>query len=207
MTTLRRNPRFAILPVATFLIFTMAWPSVSIAQENGEDSSSDSSISEPPGTGFDPTLVFQGDGPIVDRIDRIGEVCSAVPLQNRIHCLAYQYEALASQIPGTAEYHDMRIAILQAARNLRRLAAENLDPEAPMARVPRVADRVPPVARRQVPAVRRDTLAETTRAAEAILEETATVLLRSAESTRNRSVAYQRVAEAIDSSKVLLRST
>ncbi len=209
---MRLSFRSAVPSVAISLLLLLGMPDAAAAQQSGNGPTGGSGGSSSFGEGAagdssDRIIILQGDGPIIGRLEQVAQVCALLPRRHRIHCLAYQYEALAAQIPATAEYHDMRIAIQQAARSLRQLASANVDPAAPTVRVPRVAERVPSIARRQVPAVRSDTLEQTARAAEAILEETQTILLRSAENTRNRSVAYQRVAAAIDSSKVLLRSS
>ncbi|NSY39651.1 hypothetical protein GKC28_15540 [Leisingera sp. ANG59] len=49
-------------------------------------------------------------------------------------------------------------------------------------------------------------MAETNAKALAILEDTTTVLLRSAEGNNDVALHYQRIAQALNSSKVLLRS-
>lgn len=146
---------------------------------------------------------------IDDRIAQINVICGDddVLLRYRIHCLAYQYRALAQQIPADGRFHDLKRTISRMAADLTALADANIDPSAPPITVTQGVPGLPAIARRKVPAVRQDTLEQTIAEAERILDETATILLRSEESSRARKIIYADVARGIESSKLLLRST
>ncbi len=122
-----------------------------------------------------------------------------------IDCLAERMEAAAAAMPDTGEYADARAALLQGAARLNALAVANADPALPRATARSAGAEGIRTSRPLVP-VRKDKLAEVAVQAQQIVEETETLLLRSAEASNARKVHYTRIAAAVDSNKVLLRS-
>ncbi|WP_264214511.1 hypothetical protein [Leisingera thetidis] len=105
-------------------------------------------------------------------------------------------------LPGHAP---VRKVLRQASRDLRQIALENRDPAKPRAKL-RTIDNTQK-SNRPLIAVAPERQAIAAAQAFAVLEQAQTQLLRSAETSPTRSIVrYQRIAAAINSSKVLLRS-
>jgi hypothetical protein len=122
-----------------------------------------------------------------------------------IDCLAERMEAAAAAMPETGDYADARAVLLAGAARLNALAVANADPAKPRAEARAVAEGGIRTTRPLVP-VRPEVLAEVAAEAQQIVDETETLLLRSAENSAARKVHYERIAAAVDSNKVLLRS-
>lgn len=124
----------------------------------------------------------------------------------RIDCIRFYFRQIASELPDTGEYAPVRAALIKAADQLDAIVRQNRDAAAPSLR-PRVngkpaAPRLPPLR-----AIRSGSELRAERAAQAVIDEAATVLLRSTENSERRMAHYQQIAAAINSTKVLLRST
>ncbi|WP_052249107.1 hypothetical protein, partial [Leisingera sp. ANG-Vp] len=122
-----------------------------------------------------------------------------------IDCLAERFEALEKDLARLPGHEPVRKVLRQTARGLRQIARENRDPAKPHAKL-HTTDSSQKTHRPLVAvAPERQAIAATQ--ALAVLEEAQTLLLRSAENSPARSIVrFQQIAEAIDSSKVLLRS-
>lgn len=123
----------------------------------------------------------------------------------RIDCIRFYFRQIADELPQTGEYAPVREALARAADQLDAIVRQNGDPTAPAVR-PRLngkpaAPRLPPIR-----ALRPGTEVRAERAAQAVIDEAATVLLRSTENSERRMAHYQQIAMAIRSTKVLLRS-
>ncbi|MCO8144975.1 hypothetical protein NHN26_07030 [Rhodovulum tesquicola] len=139
---------------------------------------------------------------VVARIEAGRDFCARIAQRAyAIDCLAAQLEGVARDMPG-GDYRAAGQILTRAARDLRRIAEANADPALPRGRV-RVADTISP---RALTPVRRDALNRLAAQAATILQEAETALLRSAEGSARRMVHYQRIAAAVGSAKVLLRS-
>lgn len=121
-----------------------------------------------------------------------------------VDCLAERLETLTKDMRGLREYDDVRVILEDTAKDLRQIATDNRDPDVPSARLARpdldLRSNRPlvPVA----PAKQAQAIA----AAIDVLEEAETKLLRSASQSVARSNQYQKIAAALGSNKVLLRS-
>jgi hypothetical protein len=144
---------------------------------------------------------------LVARIAEVNVVCDWLLQPYRLWCLANGYDLMAETLLPFGDYREVRQVLRRTATQLRAIAEANVDPEAEPVVLRRREGGVTAVGRAPIRAVRREAVAGTNRQAAAVLEEAATVLLRSAENSSRRQVSYQRIAQAIDSSKVLLRST
>ncbi|WP_052254224.1 hypothetical protein, partial [Leisingera sp. ANG-S5] len=141
---------------------------------------------------------------VVDRVAGFQDLCGIVG-PYLIDCLAERFEALEKDLAGLPGHEPLRAILKDTARDLRQIARENRDPSKPRGKARSVnsTDK----SHRPIVAVAPERQATAVAQALAVLEETQTKLLRSAESSPTRSVVrYQRIAAAIDSSKVLLRS-
>jgi hypothetical protein len=140
-------------------------------------------------------------------ISGIAETCgTAVAAGYRIDCLRRAYLDVARKIPNTGDYRPIRQALLDAADKLDAIVSANADPTAPPIN-PR--EKARPLAGRVGPvrAVASGRIAEANRAAQAVIEETGLLILRSGEIPKRRTAHYQQIAAAIDDSMVVLRSS
>ncbi|MDT8854612.1 hypothetical protein RNZ50_06120 [Paracoccaceae bacterium Fryx2] len=140
---------------------------------------------------------------LVSRVADASRFCRLLPESAyAVDCLSEQLESIVRDMPTTGEYADARTALATAARDLRALAERNADPALPTARL-RVGGQV---SSRPLTPIRPEARASANQQAIAILEEAETVLLRSAENSARRRGHYDRVALAVGSNKLLLRS-
>ncbi|MFV2053386.1 hypothetical protein [Aliiroseovarius sp. YM-037] len=143
---------------------------------------------------------------IVKALNEVQDFCRRIePKEYQIDCLAERLEATARSLPTTGEYADVRSAILEASERLAAVARRNRSPSLPAATA-RAANNPTRTTSRPLVPVASERLAAANRQATAIIEEAETTLLRSAESPENRMSHYQRIAAAVGSNKVLLRS-
>lgn len=132
---------------------------------------------------------------VVERLTQGTEECARLPWIYRIDCLAQVYKRAAGAVAGKPDYRGARAALLNASRKLDALVEENHDQSEPRVKVgTRIYRPMSISAKKSVSDV-----------AFAILQETETKLLRSGGS-RTRRLHYQRIAQAVGSTKVLLRS-
>ncbi|WP_264212060.1 hypothetical protein [Leisingera thetidis] len=142
---------------------------------------------------------------VVSQLSISAAACQAVGAAYRTDCLAKELQALAKKLPARGEYAAAREALAKASADLNSLSSQNRDNSQPRLRITVQADSE--TTRRPVAAVKQETAAETNAKALAILEETTTVLLRSSAGNSDVALHYQRIAQALNSSKVLLRSS
>ena len=140
---------------------------------------------------------------IVDGLRAAQLFCAAlVEDEYTIDCLSERLETAAQAMPATGDYAQARTAILDASAKLRQIALANADGAKPRG----TASRGGVVTRRPLVAVTRASLPSAAAQAAAVLQEAETVLLRSASGADRRRSHYTRIAAAVGSSKVLLRS-
>lgn len=144
---------------------------------------------------------------IINRLDESEQICETMGNEYRPACFSAVYRQLAEEIPANGDYAEAREVLLDTARKLDTLVRNNLDRQKPAltARVRREGGTSAPTP--PMRAVQASRVAEVTRQASNILEEAETVLLRSASSDASRAIHYQRIAAAVGSNKVLLRSS
>lgn len=131
--------------------------------------------------------------------------CSALkdPTLN-VDCLAERLGAVSDQIPSGTDYDEVRKVLDDASKKLNRLARSNQDTSrrAVQATQPNGGGTTRPIL-----AVAPSSVASVNADAAAILQEAQTILLRSAEGNATKASQYTQIADAIDSNKVLLRSS
>ncbi|NSY37645.1 hypothetical protein [Leisingera sp. ANG59] len=126
-------------------------------------------------------------------------------LSLQVDCLSERLEAAADGIPKGTDYEEVRGVLQDTSQQLKRLARQNRDPNRGRVTVTSSTD---PAQRTNRPLnpVSAAAQAAVNQEAARILEDAATVLLRSAEAAQERQTQYAQIAAAIDSNKVLLRS-
>lgn len=122
----------------------------------------------------------------------------------RVDCLAERLSVVAAEIPDDSDYGEVSEVLKTASDQLADLARQNRDPARGRSHAvrkntdQRTTRPLTPVAPQAAAAVNQQAIA--------ILEETQTVLLRSAENSTEKRIQYAQIADAIDSNKVLLRA-
>jgi len=150
-------------------------------------------------------LNSRGTASITAQIDRIEDTCDRMNQNYVLHCLVVELRQVADEIPPTGDYAPVRAALVEATRGLQAIVDANADPATPRVRT-RIGGRPAAPLTDPITAIRPDAVARATAEAERLLDEAATVLLRSAGNSARRQAAFQPIAQALDSTKVLLRS-
>lgn len=156
-------------------------------------------VGTPGGTGVSP---ISG---VLNALEVSNSACNAVPDEYVIDCMInYLREALAAT-PGDEVYAGMRQTLEDTIAKLEALVRENRDQSKPAIRV---RTRSAGVTKSSQPlrAIKTESVPQAKAAATAILAEAETKLLRSSEAQSGARLQYARVAQAIGSNKVLLRS-
>lgn len=127
--------------------------------------------------------------------------------QYTIDCLSDQFASIAASLPRSGKMADVRQVFRQTSKKLAAVANRNRASRAEMPRVhaAREGQLSNRTSRPLVP-VRKSLQSRANAQAVAVLQEAQTQLLRSASSSASRKLHYQRIAAAIGSNKVLLRS-
>ena len=145
---------------------------------------------------------------IVNRLRQIQRICSAVNEEYRLDCLATSYSSLTNALRNSGGDAVVLQSLEGASAKLRTLVVRNLDRTKPALRAhltnPESGARI--LSTSPIQAVQTERLPAVRQQAVASLEEAETVLLRSSTRITEQSLLYQRVAEAVRSNKVLLRS-
>lgn len=143
---------------------------------------------------------------LLQDIQSVNDICRSeiVIPEFRISCLETGFRRIADRLPSNGDYSQARGILNDLARQLRGIQRANDDPNAergPRLRMPGSEVVVGPldaILSQNVPAAADQ--------ARNVIAETQTRLLRSAENSARRQVAYQQIASVLDSSKFLLRS-
>ncbi len=144
---------------------------------------------------------------IVNQLNQIQQICEFMGDEYRVACFATTYRELAEEIPANGDYEEAREVLLDTARKLDAIVRNNIDRSKPA-----LSARIRTPGGQSVPtppmrAVQEPRAADLNRQASEIVAEAETVLLRSASSDATRAIHYQRIAAAVGSNKVLLRSS
>jgi hypothetical protein len=122
----------------------------------------------------------------------------------KVDCLAERFGALAKSLPDGSNYSDVQAALKSTSDKMANLARKNRDPARPRGKAARPESSE--TTTRPLTPVSPAAAEQVNRQAVAILDETITTLLRSAEGSASKAAQYARIANAIGSNKVLLRS-
>ena len=189
-------------------LFILAGPLAICAQTNGDDDSSD--YSDPDGGERNETLGASSAAPasttsVVSSIDAARNYCKLIASAYAIDCVAERLGELAKELEGQDGFEDVQAVLEATSLKLNGIARQNRSSEKDPARFS--SNEKPPVktTRRLIP-VDDAKLESAASQAIMVIAEAETLLLRSAEESTERSIQYQRIASALGSNKVLLRS-
>ncbi|NGM44308.1 hypothetical protein G5B31_02015 [Rhodobacter sp. SGA-6-6] len=144
---------------------------------------------------------------LVKIIEDANRTCGSaqMALEYRIDCLRIYYGWVADKLPDTGDYAPVKKAMKQAEAKLDRIVRANLDPTqetiTPKEGYKKNAKRLPPVR-----AVKKSAAKKAARQAEAVVQETELLIIRSGEDPARRTPHFTAVAEAVDDNLVILRS-
>lgn len=143
---------------------------------------------------------------IVQDLASIKKECSNYDQVYRIDCLRQGLDMIVASLPDNSEYRQAKRILRQASNRLGRIVSTYKDPAAPKLEVPANAN--PRFKkRRKYTAIRREAVPEAMAKAQQAVTEATTALLRSSENSERRYAHYQQISVAVDSTKVLLRSS
>ena len=144
---------------------------------------------------------------LVKIINGANSTCGSdrMPIEYRIDCLRIYYGWVADQLPDRGDYAPIRKAMRQAEAKLDRIVRANLDTQAPRIEPNEGykpnAKRLPPVR-----AVKKSAAKKAAKQAEAVVQETELLIIRSGEDPARRTPHFTAVADAVDDNLVILRS-
>jgi ABC-type transporter Mla subunit MlaD len=126
-----------------------------------------------------------------------------------VDCLAERLGNISDDIPPGTDYQEVKQILQDTSDQLENLARQNRDPNQARGRATRAATDTTPelTTTRPLTPVTPQSLPQVNQQAAAILDNTETLLLRSAAGAESKAQQYSRIAEALNSSKVLLRSS
>lgn len=141
----------------------------------------------------------------VRAINEVTLFCAPLEPSYRVDCLADGLASAARELSRRGDLSAARGVLEKTSRDLAALARANADPDQPRGRASR-AGQAPRTSSRPLTPVRPEAQASVNAQALAIIEEAETVLLRSAGFDSAPSADLRTIAEAVGSTKVLLRS-
>lgn len=158
------------------------------------------------GTSVEQTgILGAGGGTIVSAINQGTVFCGGVPVAYQASCMADQLETISESLPDDAGYDEMRQVLADASRSIEAVATSNRDRSQP--RITATSARDPAIATsRPLTPVREAAIVAVNEEAAQILEDAGGLLLRSSSRSQELAEQYQTVAQALDSSALLLRS-
>lgn len=140
---------------------------------------------------------------LVNGLASAHKFCGKLDSAYQVDCLSERIDAMAKQIPEGSDYVEVQDALEKASDQINSLARANRDRALPRGSASAAGETT---TTRPLTPVAADAQAQVNQQALAILQDTQTLLLRSAEASESKLVHYQRIADAIGSNKVLLRS-
>ncbi len=176
-----------------------------IPQTRSLDTFTTTPLGEPsgPATGIE-VISTETTQRILDEIRAGSAFCKALIRQEYvIDCLSDRLQSVADSLSAVGEYSEVRAAMEDAAQQLHALALANASSEL-ASQVVRAGGRR---SSRPLTAVSSEALGTANAQASAIIETAQLVLLRSSSGSAQRSVAFTQVAQVVNSTKVLLRSS
>jgi len=135
-------------------------------------------------------------GAVVKQLQRGTAECNRLDPVYRIDCLRQVYSRAAGATGNRPDYSGANSALRSLSRQLNGIVRQNLDRKAAKAKV----------GGRSYRAVTRDALRKANQLSSQAIQETRTKLLRSAGNSKKRKVHYARIANAVNSTKKILRS-
>ena len=153
-----------------------------------------------------PTVAPATTASVVARINSATGYCQLIqPSAYTVDCLSERLGELATLLEGQPEFAEVQIVLSTTSAKLHQIARNNGSGTRPAAKFS-APGRIPVTTTRHLIPVDDARLATAVLQAIDVIDQAQTLLLRSAETSGSRSVQFQRIATAIGSNKVLLRS-
>jgi len=143
---------------------------------------------------------------IVLDLASVRKECGGYDEVYRIDCLRQGIDMVAASLPDNSEYREAKLILKKASSRLGRIVSKYQDTSAPKLEVPANANPRFKKRRRYV-AITREAVPQAMAKAQNVIEEATTQLLRSGENSERRYAHYQEISVAVDSTKILLRSS
>ncbi|MCV2889009.1 hypothetical protein [Ruegeria aquimaris] len=144
-------------------------------------------------------------GRIVKALNSAAEFCrSKADRAFVLDCMNYEYWQIVNALPKTGEYAEVRVALEGAAKNMSALVKRHGTQTS--AKTLSRGGSQPKTTTRKIAPVPASAVSTTARQAANAIAEAQTVLLRSTGNSDLRRVQFQRIAQAMDSGAILLRS-
>lgn len=153
-----------------------------------------------------PPATDHGTESITDALARAERLCRQIPVGYKIDCLSVQYAKIARLLPKGGDYGVVRDVLTRASEDLHKIAKDNRDRTEDKTDFAVQLDGRRETVGKPIHPIRPAAQAAANAAAIRVIQEAQTVLLRSTENSNRRKVHYQRIAMALESNKVLLRS-
>ena len=141
---------------------------------------------------------------VVSGLAAVKKFCGALDEAYRIDCLAERFSVLSQSIPKNSDYAEVQRVLKSASDQMASLARSNRSKELPRGKA--TAPGSNQTTTRPLTPTSRATSAQVNRQAQAILASTETLLLRSGAGSRSKTLQYAKIARAVGSNKVLLRT-
>ncbi len=192
--------KFPMNAVMSAIVVSLAWPVTPGAAQ-----------AAPVGLVYTVVLPASGFGSpaftsfVVGSLAAAQKFCAEIKEQAyRVDCLAERFGALAKSIPKDSDYAEVQSVLKSASDQLANLARSNRDRALPRGRATRPGSTE--TTTRPLTPVSAEATASVNQQARAILDNTETLLLRSAEVSQSKTAQFAQIADAIGSNKVLLRA-
>ena len=180
--------------VALVSLSFFAMPSTSMSAHHGGSSDSGPDGDRGNGGGFS-SLSHNQTNTIVADIGKANDLCKSLPLEYRADCLSQSLKTSVRKVRKKI-YIPIKNEISTTAQSIEDIVTENLDEEAPVIKFGNKTYRP----------IKKEVLVAVNERVAKVVEESATRLIRSAGNSVTRKIHYQRVAKALNSTKVLMRS-
>ncbi|MCF6233154.1 MAG: hypothetical protein L3J36_08670 [Rhodobacteraceae bacterium] len=141
---------------------------------------------------------------VVSGLASAKKFCGALDEAYRIDCLAERFGVLSQAIPKDSEYAEVQRVLKSASDQMANLARNNRSQDLPRGKATRPG--TTETTTRVLTPTSQATSVQVNKQAQAILAQTETLLLRSAEGSRSKTLQYAKIARAVGSNKVLLRT-
>ena len=138
-------------------------------------------------------------------LNRSASLCGNAPREYRLDCVVLHLRRSAAALPQYGGADEPRQILNDTANRLEGILRKNLDPARPKIRL-KTADSPLELVTPRLRAVKKETARAVNREAAKVLAEAETLLLRSASRAGPERAEFTRIAAAVGSNKLLLRS-
>ncbi len=194
MSNIKYISKLTSVALISFSFLAMPVASIS-AHHGGSEGGGADGGGQNVGGGFANSFSYGQTNAIAADVGKANDICKNLPIEYRADCLAQSLKSSASKVRKKA-YIPVKNEISTTAQSIEDIVTENLDEEAP---VIKVGNKIYRPIKKEAVAVVNERVAK-------VVTESATRLIRSAGNSVTRKIHFQRVAKALNSTKVLMRS-